>query len=214
MTSINIRDIVAREVLDSRGNPTVEADVLLEGGALGRGVAPSGASTGAREALELRDGNPERYLGKGVKTAVSNVSERIRPALVGRNALDQKAIDARMIELDGTDNKSSLGANAMLAVSLVRSSEAVMWLGVAILALAVTTLESAFAMAYRDGLTGLSSRRSFDEQLKSLPAAYVVGPPTSTPTVNLSAFGFGVLLTTTGMSPLESVAAHRSGEAQ
>jgi enolase len=118
MSTTSIKDIIAREVLDSRGNPTVEADVLLEGGALGRGVAPSGASTGAREALELRDGDPARYLGKGVTRAVANVHERIRAALVGMDAGDQQGVDARMIELDGTENKSSLGANAMLAVSL------------------------------------------------------------------------------------------------
>ena len=118
MSTTSIKDIVAREVLDSRGNPTVEADVLLEGGALGRGVVPSGASTGAREALELRDGDPARYLGKGVTRAVANVHERIRAALVGMDAGDQHSVDARMIELDGTENKSSLGANAMLAVSL------------------------------------------------------------------------------------------------
>jgi len=118
MSKTTITDIVAREVLDSRGNPTIEADVLLEGGALGRGVAPSGASTGAHEALELRDDNPERYLGKGVKRAVLNVHERIREVLRGMDAADQEAIDRRMIELDGTENKSSLGANAMLAVSL------------------------------------------------------------------------------------------------
>jgi len=118
MSETEIRDVVAREVLDSRGNPTVEADVLLAGGAIGRGVAPSGASTGAREALELRDGDPQRYLGKGVLKAVRNVHERIRGALLGIDAADQRAVDARMIELDGTDNKASLGANAILAVSL------------------------------------------------------------------------------------------------
>jgi enolase len=118
MSNTSIKDIVAREVLDSRGNPTVEADVLLESGALGRGIAPSGASTGAREALELRDGNADRYFGKGVKKAVLNVQDQIRPALKGMDATQQDAIDARMIEVDGTENKSSLGANAMLAVSL------------------------------------------------------------------------------------------------
>jgi len=118
MSRTTIKDIAAREVLDSRGNPTVEADVLLESGAVGRGVAPSGASTGAREALELRDGNPERYLGKGVKKAVMNVQDLIRNALAGMDATDQRAADQAMIELDGTHNKSRLGANAMLAVSL------------------------------------------------------------------------------------------------
>ncbi|MFT5447708.1 MAG: enolase [Gammaproteobacteria bacterium] len=118
MSKTTIKDIIAREVLDSRGNPTIEADVLLGDGVLGRGVAPSGASTGIREALELRDENPDRYLGKGVKKAVLNVQDRIRAALLGMDASEQEAVDARMIELDGTENKSSLGANAMLAVSL------------------------------------------------------------------------------------------------
>ena len=113
-----IDTVVAREVLDSRGTPTVEAEVLLEGGASGRAIVPSGASTGAHEAHELRDGDPHRYFGKGVSQAVANVEERIAPALCGLMALDQGAVDAAMAELDGSDNKSSLGANAVLAVSL------------------------------------------------------------------------------------------------
>ncbi len=113
-----IKDIVAREILDSRGNPTIEADVVLANGEIGRAAVPSGASTGTREALELRDGNPERYLGKGVKRAVANVHEAIRQELVGADVGDQAAIDRSLIELDGTENKSKLGANAMLAVSL------------------------------------------------------------------------------------------------
>ncbi|MEX0619174.1 MAG: phosphopyruvate hydratase [Pseudohongiellaceae bacterium] len=113
-----IKEIRAREVLDSRGNPTVEADVILNSGATGRACAPSGASTGSREALELRDKDPGRYLGKGVLTAVGNVNTRIRESLIGRDATDQKALDQAMIDLDGTENKSSLGANAILAVSL------------------------------------------------------------------------------------------------
>ncbi len=112
-----IIDVFAREVLDSRGNPTVEADVILDSGAMGRAIVPSGASTGEREALELRDGGP-RYLGKGVQKAVSNVIEMISPVLLGMDALEQAVIDHAMIELDGTDNKGKLGANAMLAVSL------------------------------------------------------------------------------------------------
>ena len=112
-----IIDVFAREVLDSRGNPTVEADVILESGAMGRAIVPSGASTGEREALELRDGG-SRYLGKGVQKAVSNVIELISPVLLGMDALEQAIIDRTMIELDGTDNKGRLGANAMLAVSL------------------------------------------------------------------------------------------------
>ena len=113
-----IRDILAREVLDSRGNPTVEADVVLAGGELGRATVPSGASTGSREALELRDGEPERYLGLGVRRAVANITEEIRPALAGVDATDQHTVDGIMLNLDGTANKSNLGANAILAVSL------------------------------------------------------------------------------------------------
>ena len=113
-----IDSIVAREVLDSRGTPTVEAEVLLEGGATGRAIVPSGASTGAHEAHELRDGDARRYFGKGVLQAVSNVEEKIAPALLGLSALDQGTVDAAMAELDGSDNKSALGANAVLAVSM------------------------------------------------------------------------------------------------
>ncbi len=113
-----IRDIRGREILDSRGNPTVEADVLCEDGARGRAAVPSGASTGRREALELRDGDPARYLGKGVRKAVANVGGPIRDALVGMDASAQRDIDDRMIRLDGSANKGGLGANAILAVSL------------------------------------------------------------------------------------------------
>lgn len=113
-----IVDIVAREILDSRGNPTVEADVLLESGIMGRAAVPSGASTGSREAIELRDGDPARYLGKGVLRAVENVNTEICEALLGLDAEDQTFIDQTLIELDGTENKSRLGANAMLAVSM------------------------------------------------------------------------------------------------
>jgi enolase len=113
-----ISDIKAREILDSRGNPTVEADVFLSNGMMGRAAVPSGASTGEHEAVELRDGDAERYLGKGVQNAVKNVEESIGPALRGREVIDQIGIDAAMIDLDGTANKSSLGANAILAVSL------------------------------------------------------------------------------------------------
>jgi enolase len=113
-----IADIQGREIIDSRGNPTVEADVVLDSGVMGRAAVPSGASTGTREAVELRDGDPRRYLGKGVLHAVANVNGAIRAALVGRDAQDQRGLDARMIELDGTENKSHLGANAILAVSL------------------------------------------------------------------------------------------------
>lgn len=113
-----IVDIVPREILDSRGNPTVEADVIVEGGARGRAAVPSGASTGTREAIELRDGDAGRYGGKGVARAVGHIRDEIRPALLGMEITDQEGIDARMIELDGTVNKSRLGANAILAVSL------------------------------------------------------------------------------------------------
>ncbi|MFP5430768.1 MAG: phosphopyruvate hydratase [Gammaproteobacteria bacterium] len=113
-----IADIRAREILDSRGNPTIEADVILESGVVGRATAPSGASTGTREALELRDGDKSRYLGKGVLKAVSNVNVDIRELLVGRSVFDQAGIDKAMIDLDGTESKSKLGANAILAVSL------------------------------------------------------------------------------------------------
>ncbi len=113
-----IKNIRAREILDSRGNPTLEADVLLDSGAFGRAAVPSGASTGAREAVELRDGDSSRYLGKGVTHAVQNVNSTLREALMGMEATDQRAIDERMIELDGSDNKGNLGANAVLGVSL------------------------------------------------------------------------------------------------
>ncbi|MEL0635992.1 MULTISPECIES: phosphopyruvate hydratase [Marinomonas] len=119
-----IVDIKAREVLDSRGNPTVEADVILADGAVGSACAPSGASTGSREALELRDGDKSRYLGKGVLKAVAAVNGPIRDALIGKSALDQKELDQVMIDLDGTENKSTFGANAILAVSLAAAKAA------------------------------------------------------------------------------------------
>lgn len=113
-----ILDIRAREILDSRGNPTVEADVITADGAIGRAIAPSGASTGSREALELRDGDSSRYQGKGVLTAVNNINTTILDTVKGMDVADQEALDLHMIELDGTDNKANLGANAILAVSL------------------------------------------------------------------------------------------------
>jgi enolase len=113
-----ISDVYAREVLDSRGNPTVEVEVRLESGALGRAIVPSGASTGAHEAVELRDGDKSRYLGKGVLKAVDNVNTIIAPEIIGYDALEQVVIDQKMIELDGTHNKAKLGANAILAVSI------------------------------------------------------------------------------------------------
>ncbi len=120
----DIVDIKAREIIDSRGNPTVEAEVELASGDRGRAAVPSGASTGAREAIELRDGDARRYLGKGVQKAVDNVKGEIREALLGMSGKDQQALDRRMIELDGTDNKGRLGANALLAVSLAAAHAA------------------------------------------------------------------------------------------
>lgn len=119
-----IVDIKGREVLDSRGNPTVEADVLLDNGIIGSACAPSGASTGSREALELRDGDKSRYLGKGVLKAVANINGPIRDLLLGKDPVDQQALDRAMITLDGTENKASLGANAILAVSLAAAKAA------------------------------------------------------------------------------------------
>jgi enolase len=116
MTSID--SVFAREILDSRGNPTVEVEVVLEGGSLGRAAVPSGASTGEREAVELRDGDKKRYLGKGVRKAVAAVNDAISGELIGEDALDQALVDQLMIDLDGSDNKKRLGANAILAVSL------------------------------------------------------------------------------------------------
>jgi len=124
-----IFDIRAREILDSRGNPTVEVDVILAGGAMGRAAVPSGASTGKHEANELRDDDPKRFLGKGVGKAVKNVTAKILPALKGVDALDQLTVDRRMIDLDGTEYKSKLGANAILAVSLANAKAAAEALG-------------------------------------------------------------------------------------
>jgi len=118
---MKIRDVLAREILDSRGNPTLEAEVLLEGGQRGRAAVPSGASTGSREAVELRDGDKTRYLGKGVRKAVEHVNTVIRDAVVGVDAHDQRALDDRLIALDGTPNKGRLGANALLGVSLANA---------------------------------------------------------------------------------------------
>ena len=127
-----ISRIIGREILDSRGNPTVEADVYLESGAMGRAAAPSGASTGSREALELRDGDKSRYLGKGVTKAVAAINDTISPALLGKDALAQADIDGIMIDLDGTENKETLGANAILAVSLAVAKAAAAEKGVAL----------------------------------------------------------------------------------
>jgi len=122
--STKITAVKAREILDSRGNPTVEADVVLENGSVGRAAVPSGASTGAHEALELRDGDKKRYLGKGVQKAVANTRDFIAPALVGLEAANQEAVDKKMLEVDGTPNKARLGANAILAVSMAAARAA------------------------------------------------------------------------------------------
>ena len=127
-----IVDIRAREILDSRGNPTIEADVILTSGIIGSAMVPSGASTGAREAIELRDGDKSRYLGKGVLKAIENIHNEIRPAVVGMDALNQSAIDNTMIDLDGTPNKARLGANATLAVSMAVADAAAKTGGVAL----------------------------------------------------------------------------------
>ncbi|MDY6841760.1 MAG: phosphopyruvate hydratase [Pseudomonadota bacterium] len=124
-----IANIKGREILDSRGNPTVEADVILENGTIGSACAPSGASTGSREALELRDGDASRYLGKGVLKAVEAVNTKIRDALVGKDTADQRGLDKIMLDLDGTENKANLGANAILAVSLAAAKAAAISLG-------------------------------------------------------------------------------------
>ncbi len=124
MTALSIAHVTAREVLDSRGNPTVEAEITLNDGTLGRAAVPSGASTGEHEALELRDGDKKRYGGKGVKKAVKNIKELLGAVVKGMNPLDQAAVDARMLELDGTPMKSKLGANAILAVSLANARAA------------------------------------------------------------------------------------------
>src|SRR3974390_2053560 len=124
-----IYELQAREILDARGNPTVEVDVILAGGAVGRAAVPSGASTGEHEALELRDGDKKRFLGKGVTKAVKNVTQKILPELQGVDALDQLTVDETMLKLDGTETKSKLGANAILAVSLASAKAAAEALG-------------------------------------------------------------------------------------
>ena len=129
MINIAIEDVRGREILDSRGNPTVEVEVTLVDGTVGRAAVPSGASTGAHEALELRDRGASRYGGRGVLAAVANVNEQIATALAGMNATRQEAVDARLIELDGTPNKAQLGANAILGVSLAVAHAAANYFG-------------------------------------------------------------------------------------
>ena len=142
--SSKIKQIIGREIIDSRGNPTVEADVILESGVMGRAAVPSGASTGAREAIELRDGDKSRFGGKGVTKAVGHVNNEIAKALVGQDASDQQAIDDTMIKLDGTHNKSKLGANALLAVSMACAKAAAAEAGKPLYEYLAT--ESSFAM--------------------------------------------------------------------
>ena len=127
---MRIIQVTGREILDSRGNPTIEAEVVLESGIIGTAAVPSGASTGENEALELRDGDPKRYGGKGVLKAVDNINDKIAPAIIGMSALEQRAIDKTMIELDGTPTKSNLGANAILGVSLAVAKAAAEYLGI------------------------------------------------------------------------------------
>ena len=127
---MKIKAIVGREILDSRGNPTVEVEVKLESGVIGRASVPSGASTGENEALELRDNDPKRYGGKGVLKAVENINRIIAPALAGWSSLEQRAIDKKMLELDGTKTKSNLGANAILGVSLAVAKAAANYLNI------------------------------------------------------------------------------------
>lgn len=129
MRMTEIVEIAGREILDSRGNPTVECDVMLAGGAVGRAAVPSGASTGEHEAIELRDGDESRYRGKGVLTAVANLHEKVGPALMGRDAVNQAGIDAELLELDGTPNKARLGANTLLAASMATAKAAAAALG-------------------------------------------------------------------------------------
>jgi len=130
MASSGIRRIIARQILDSRGNPTVEAEVVLESGHTGRASVPSGASTGKWEAIELRDGDPRKFHGKGVERAVKNANETLASNLIGIDSLDQEAVDRKMIELDGTPQKSKLGANAILAVSIANVKAAASYRGV------------------------------------------------------------------------------------
>lgn len=125
-----ISKITAREILDSRGNPTIEIDVILEDGSRGRAAVPSGASTGTKEAVELRDGDPKRYLGKGVRKAIDNVNRIIAPNIIGMDAMDQVAIDSKLIQIDGTENKSKLGANAILGISIACAKAASNSLGI------------------------------------------------------------------------------------
>ena len=125
---MKIEKVIGREILDSRGNPTVEVDVILESGVMGRAAVPSGASTGENEALELRDGDKSRYMGKGVQKAVANVNGPIAEALIGHSALDQIGVDQIMLDLDGTPTKSNLGANAILGVSLAVAKAAANYL--------------------------------------------------------------------------------------
>ena len=143
-----IVDIRAREILDSRGNPTIEADVVLASDITGSAMVPSGASTGEREAIELRDNDKSRYMGKGVLQAVENVNTEIRSAIIGMDAADQAGIDNKMIELDGTDSKARLGANAMLGVSMAAAHAAALEGGIPLYRYLNTTGEFHLACTY------------------------------------------------------------------
>ena len=151
----SIVDVVAREILDSRGNPTVEADVLLESGVMGRAAVPSGASTGSREALELRDGDKRRYGGKGVLKAVEAVNTEISEAIVGLDATEQTFIDKTLIDLDGTETKERIGANAMLAVSMAAAKAAAEESGLP---------ASTSGLPFRHGINSNGARWKFSER--------------------------------------------------
>ena len=198
----SIVDVVAREILDSRGNPTIEADVLLESGSMGRASVPSGASTGSREAIELRDGDAKRYGGKGVLKAVEHVNTEVSEAIVGLDASEQAFIDKTLIELDGTENKSRLGANALLAVSMAVAK------GSADAGHGVEGASVVTAMAY--------SSRDFSIRVSGLGDEWFRGPM---PTVDAKFFdGFGpqdidwiggesIILETVGFGGLSQAAA-------
>ena len=168
-----IIDVIGREVLDSRGNPTVEAEVWLESGAMGRAAVPSGASTGVREALELRDKDPKRYCGKGVLTAVANVSGEIADALMGLEASDQAYIDRTMIALDGTENKGRLGANAILAVSMAVARAAAEEAGAKVIGVDVD--QSGNINTYGEGMCVTSAMKGLAETVKHMLGEVVAG---------------------------------------
>ena len=170
--SSKITRVHARQVLDSRGNPTVEADVLLESGAFGRAAVPSGASTGEHEALELRDGDKSKYLGKGVLKAVANVNSEIAKAVTGTDAADQRALDHKMITLDGTPTKSRLGANAILAVSMAAARAAAVAVETAAVQISVTLFHRQFGQPSARADDEHSEWRSARRQFRRLPGIH------------------------------------------